>query len=187
MLRRLNGIIVEVLEDSVLIQTGDFTFQAVPSFRVLKEFSPDERFNYEAILEINEYGTALFLFRDTIERETFDTLRKVSKLGPKTCGKIIKSVDSEVLRNIIAGGDIDKLSKVPGVGKKTAERIVTELKGEFENLDIHQREDFSADAVEAMLALGFDKYSVLKALKGIKTENLPTEEIIKLLLTKVKR
>lgn len=143
-----------------------------------------------------EDAQALYGFATVSDRDFFKILiEKVSGIGPKTALNMMSRMTSQTLRNAIASGDVAMLSKCPGIGKKTAERLVLELKGTltgaigsttFNGLASEESSALS-DAISALIALGLkpadaDKFAHAAAAKI--GESATTEEIVKSALSK---
>ena len=110
------------------------------------------------------------------EKDFFELLISVSSIGPKSALNIMGMVSSDMLANAIRSGSTAHLVKVSGIGRKTAEKIVMELKdkiGSFGGKGGDQDSEFSAamssdmDAIEALKALGYEAYEAREALKKI--------------------
>jgi len=138
-------------------------------------------------LIVREDGMFLFGFKYIEEMDMFKLLLNVSKVGPKVACGILSALKPSQIQRAILSKDIDTLTKGPGVGKKTAERIVLELKDKV-NKNFHMGDEVHTqppssnheEAVEALVSLGYNKYQVERALNGLKTEEMTIEEIIKL-------
>ena len=125
----------------------------------------------------------LFGFSTERERELFLQLIGVSGVGPKLAVAVLSGMNADRLTGVIASGDVAALSSVKGVGKKTAERIVLELKGKVAAVagEIAQTAPNSAldeNAVAALMSLGYDRKEAEAAVKKA-GEGLSTEEIIR--------
>lgn len=125
------------------------------------------------------------------ELEFFKTLMNVNGIGPKL-GLEILSHDPAKVKSAIIDKDIDVLSKIPGIGKKTAERIIVELKNKIDIADIdltriHATLDDSKhdEAVEALLGLGYQRFEIIKILKKLPDNLKQTEEVITYFLRNV--
>ena len=155
-------------------------------------------------LAVREDGVELFGFSSLEERETFHNLTSVSGIGPKVALSILSQFTPDKLALAICTEDVKSIAKTPGIGPKTAARIVLELRDKI------SKEMLSADlgstvqstsvaiktpkisknlseATEALMVLGYDKNSILGAINGIDTENTPVSEIIRLALKKLSR
>ncbi len=128
-------------------------------------------------LLIKDEVPVLYGFKTKEERDLFEKLISITGIGVKHAMSMIKHLSAEKIIEAIENKDISILSSVPGIGKKTAQRLIFELQGK---IDFYQNEIIE-DAVNALLNLGFDKISSIKAvrefLKKEKTTSL--EEVIK--------
>jgi len=132
--------------------------------------------------EINLYG-----FKTRDELTMFQKLLSVSKVGPKVAAAILSMYNTNTLGQFILSNNINAISKVSGVGKKTAERIILELKDKIEVSDSYEEiqieniateNNKGEEVVEALLTLGYTKYEINKALDGL-SDDLSTEDMIK--------
>lgn len=99
------------------------------------------------------------------ERDLCETLTSISGIGPKTATNIIGNIEINTLRSAIAAKDILSLSKIPGVGKKTAERLIIELKDKLKVTEIVSANSQFTDAVAALVRLGYTSFQAQKAVK----------------------
>lgn len=150
-------------------------------------------------LAVREDGVEIFGFSSNEERECFNKLISVSGIGPKVAISILSTHTPEKLAYAIATDDIALLAKTPGIGKKTAQRIILELKDKL-SIDTSTTDAMSdhsastlipknkniSEAIEALMVLGYDKSTVTSAVKGIDPSMDPAE-IIKLVLKKLAR
>ncbi len=153
-------------------------------------------------LAVREDGVELFGFGSSEERECFNQLTSVSGVGPKVAMGILSTLTPEKLAVAICTEDTKAIAKSPGIGAKTAARIVLELKDKISkdlmsgaSLNsfvgvstpiVVARNSNLSEAAEALMVLGYDKNTVLNALKGIDT-SLDVGEIIKNALKKLAR
>lgn len=129
-------------------------------------------------LQVKEDGLSLFAFADVQERELFVRLIGVSGIGPKMAVAALSTFDAASLAQVISAGDVTALSRIPGIGKKTAQRMVLELQGvlkaEPDLFGSAAPETFSAassDAVAALVSMGFSSQEAAKALDGCPHED----------------
>ena len=151
-------------------------------------------------LAVREDGIELFGFGSNEERSCFNQLTTVSGVGPKAAISILSTLAPDKLTLAIATEDIKAISKASGIGPKIAARVVLELKGkiskemmsaatadtQFTAADMPQSSALS-EATEALMVLGYDKNTVLSALRGIDVKNKDVGEVIKLALKKLSR
>ncbi len=148
-------------------------------------------------LSVREDGVELFGFGTTEERECFNNLTSVSGVGPKVAMSILSTLTPEKLALAICTDDAKAISKAPGIGAKSAARIILELKDKMaktmfaSNDNQHTQVSESvasnfavSEATEALLVLGYDKSTILAALKGI-TDTSDAGTIIKAVLKKL--
>ena len=129
----------------------------------------------------------LFGFITTDERELFRKLIGVTRVGPKLAISILSGTTSQKLAIAIAHRDIFTLSKIPKVGKKTAERIILELREKIkitDSMELTTGDETTLEAVKALMALGFNYSEAEKAILKAKKEKpeASTDELIKLAL-----
>jgi len=138
----------------------------------------------ETYLHVREDTLQLFGFADTDERELFVQLLGVNGVGPKVALAIVSGSRPDELRRAIVREDAARFQAIPGIGKKTAERIVLELKERIvvgENADAFSPKDLTAR--DALVGLGYTPVDAERALVGVDPE-LPVEEQIRLALRK---
>ena len=153
-------------------------------------------------LAVREDGIELFGFISREERECFMKLTSVSGIGPKAAMSILSTMTPDDLALAIASEDTKAIARAPGIGAKTAARVVLELKDKIsKDMMSAAPQGFGsmaaatampaggalADATEALMALGYDKNTVLNALKGVDTKGADAGALIRLALKKLAR
>src|SRR5215510_10778619 len=133
MIASIRGKLIFVGVDHCVVETGGVGFLVYAPRNVLGALGElgGETLLYTH-LHIREDLLALYGFASTDQRHLFETLLGVSGIGPKVALSLLSSAPADDLRATIAGGDTARLSRVPGIGKKTAERLVLELRGKLE-------------------------------------------------------
>jgi Holliday junction DNA helicase RuvA len=126
---------------------------------------------------VREDAIQLYGFRTRLEKSFFQLLISVSGVGPKLARDILSNIQPAALAQALGTGDVLKLSSIPGIGKKTAERLILELKDKAGKLDVSAlpqagargipAEDVIDDVVSALLNLGYKEPQVKKALGGL--------------------
>ena len=133
MIASIRGSLLFIGVDHAVIETGGVGFLVYAPRNVLGalgEIGSEVRLYTH--LHIREDILALYGFASSDQRHLFETLLGVSGIGPKVALSLLSSGPADELRATIAGGDTTRLSKVPGIGKKTAERLVLELRGKLD-------------------------------------------------------
>ncbi len=152
-------------------------------FGILIEVPDSSKFNDRDLVYthfmIKQEEIKIFGFKTVQEREIFLKLIQIQQVGYKHAFSIISNYTKEEFEEIINQSDVEKLTALPGIGKKIANRIVVELKGK---LDLDKDDDITKDLVSALINLGYDKESSIKAIKKAMKEknNQNPEEILKL-------
>lgn len=187
MFEYIKGKIEDVFLDKIIIDVNGIGYRINSSLVSASQVQRGEVgiiYTYLAVKEdeINLYG---FVTRE--ELTMFQKLLSVSKVGPKMAAGILSMYNTNTLGQFIVSNNITAISKVSGVGKKTAERIILELKDKVEVTEIIEEDnnvnkvqtiDKNNEVVEALLTLGYSKHEINKALDGLSDE-LSTEETIK--------
>ena len=144
-------------------------------------------------LIVREDGLFLYGFDSEDEVNMFKLLLNVSKIGPKVACGILSALRPSQIAKAIAIKDISTLCKSPGVGKKTAERMILELKDRVEGMFIIQDDKTEAlpnnyeEALLALISLGYGRYEIERAFIGDNLEDSTIEQIIKLGLMKLSK
>lgn len=186
MLKQIEGKIVDYDNEIAILKTGALTLETYPSFNIIKNSDKNKLYNFYCCFELNEWSMSMYLFWDEKERNLFLNLKKVSKLGAKSASKILRTNNADKIISMISAKDIKELKKLPGIGLKTAERIISELKEKYENMSFNDYDENTdiKDAVEALVSLGFEKHLVLKIINDNNLEKKKAEEVIKFVLSK---
>lgn len=130
-------------------------------------------------LHVKDDGMSLFGFCDAAEKEMFAKLIGVSGIGPKMAISALSTFNPKELASAIAAGDVTRISSVPGIGKKTAQRVVLELQGmlkseadQFGTAGESAKSGAMADASAALESMGFTSPEIAAALKGCTSEDV---------------
>jgi Holliday junction DNA helicase RuvA len=130
MIYRLRGILVEKDTEGVVVDVGGVGYRASASLATLRALpSLGEECVIHTRMVVREDAMLLFGFAAREERSAFDALTAVSKVGPKLALSVLSTMTPPEVSEAVARGDVIKLASVPGLGKKTAERLVLELRG----------------------------------------------------------
>lgn len=136
---------------------------------------------------IREDAHLLFGFCDDVEKQTFERLLKINGVGPKVALAILSTYTPQAFGQIVANKDVQALQKVPGIGAKSAGKIMVDIAGFFEELIQTQRNDITESskyqATLALQSLGFKSSDIKKALQGI--DDLDVSNIVKIALSKL--
>ncbi|HZC18842.1 MAG TPA: Holliday junction branch migration protein RuvA [Rubrobacteraceae bacterium] len=173
MIHRLRGQLVEKDMEGVVIDVGGVGYRASTSGATLRALpSVGEECVLHTRMVVREDAMLLFGFADRGERAAFDSLMTVSKVGPKLALAILSALSPQEIAEAVGRDDVVKLASVPGLGRKTAERLVLELRGK--NLTAFDPGILGGnmggpyvEAREALAALGYSIEEAEKALKEV--------------------
>lgn len=188
----IKGSIEEIRLDSIVIENNNIGYKINVSSNTIKDLQLGSTAKIYTKLIVREDDMSLCGFSSKEELQMFELLTSVSKIGPKVGLGILSFASPGQIGAFILSEDIVKLSKAPGVGKKTAERIVLELKDkidknnvEFEPTLLSQAPILVSkdEAVDALVALGYSSTEAKEAVEACKKDGLNTEDIIKKSLT----
>ena len=129
------------------------------------------------VFVIKDDSPILYGFKDSETRSVFDSLNKVGGIGPKLALSILSKFDYNSLTVAVESGDVDSLSQVPGVGKRTASRIMLELSGKLQLQSDSDLETAEVESlVQALTSLGYSNSEVFKVINSGNISSLPTVE-----------
>ena len=184
----IKGIIEEINLDHIVIDNNGIGYKINASANTIMKVKIDHECKIYTKLIVKEDDMSLCGFYDKEELKMFELLTSISKIGPKVGLGILSFASPRQIGAYILSEDIVKLSKAPGVGKKTAERIVLELKDKVDKNNV----EFEAtlltsqpvvvsqdEALDALVALGYSLQESKEAVQKCKKDGLNTEDIIK--------
>ncbi len=194
MITFLQGKLVETLPTQVTVEVNGVGYEVlIPLSSYDKLPSPGHEVKLLTHLAVREDAHTLYGFMTAAERELFRLLiNNVSGIGPKIALNILSGMNATAFRGAVANGDVKALSQISGVGKKTAERIVVELKdkigaaGAWEAISAQRalspEEQKVNDAVLALIALGFkqmEAHDVVRAALNALGPKATVEELVR--------
>lgn len=182
MIAKLTGFISEVTDRTVTLDVHGIGYEIFMSpGTLLTQTVSDEPLSIHTYMHVREQSMELFGFRNLNEKKFFELVISVSGIGPRGALGVLDIAPLETLVGAISQGDSSYLTKVSGVGKKTAEKIVLELRDKIEKLGIvgdTQAVQDDSDALAALQALGYTLFQARDSLKEI-PDDLTTNEKIK--------
>lgn len=193
MIGYLNGKILKKNKQTVILDTGSVGYVVHITAPCFEKVSEKETLELFIHTKVREDDISLFGFQTTAELEFFQLLLSVNGIGPKLALEIL-SQNPEKVKTAILTSDLAYLTKIPGIGKKTAERILVELKSKITvaDLDLSRthgalelEKTVSDDAVNALTGLGYQRYEIIRVLKEMPDEVNKVEEIVTYFLRNV--
>jgi holliday junction DNA helicase RuvA len=178
MISSLRGKVVARTLDGVVLDVGGVGYRVQTTTRALRKASGPDEITLDTYLNVREDALQLFGFADAAERELFEHFLSVSGVGPKVALAILSGSTTADLKRAIAGEDIARFVAIPGIGKKTAERVVLELKEKVATLEVVSgSSDGELVARDALVELGYSLPEAERALAGTDPEAAPEERV----------
>ena len=196
MISYIRGTLAEKNEDSAVVEAHGVGYQIFVPVPVLSELPPlGESVKIYTYFSVREDGMSLFGFLSRQDLAMFKQLIGINGIGPKSALGILSALRPDVLRMAVASGDAKTISRAPGVGPKTAQRSILDLKDKIRPEDVLAGgleeslavpEEISGvgqagkEAVEALTALGYSAAEAAGAVKKVKiTEEMTAEDVLK--------
>ncbi|UFH50362.1 Holliday junction branch migration protein RuvA [Pseudomonas sp. KNUC1026] len=197
MIGRLRGTLAEKQPPHLIIDIGGLGYELeVPMTTLYRLPAVGQPVTLHTHLVVREDAHLLYGFFEKRERELFRELIRLNGVGPKLALTLMSGFEADELVKVVQAQDSSALVKVPGVGKKTAERLLVELKDRFKawqtspamfELVPHEaaapaevpQASAEADAVSALISLGYRPQEASKAISAIKEKGLASEELIR--------
>lgn len=185
MIAQLNGRLVEKAPTVVIIDCGGVGYEVKISLNTFSALGNDEAIKLYTQLIVREDAQILYGFADKTEREMFNHLISVSGIGPNTAMIMLSSLIPEEIAGAIQTEDVKTIQSIKGIGAKTAQRVIVDLKDKTLKMEFSSENLFVTnntnrfDALTALTSLGFDKKSAEKALDKVATGEESVELLIK--------
>lgn len=185
MIGSLRGTVLErIVPSTVLVEVGGVGYLVVVTPRVFAELEPTTSCFLHVHHHIREDSQTLYGFTTRDDRQCFDILLGAHGIGPAMAMAILGTHSPRGLHNIVITSDVGALTMVPGVGKKTAERLLVELRGKFDVFDVAPahgaigalasgRSSVVADLREALLGLGYGNDEI----RDVMSELSPSDDV----------
>lgn len=197
MIRHISGTVTDVAPSRVVIDVNGVGYHIFTTART--GCAVHEQLTLHTHLAVRENAMDLYGFTTLEELSFFELLLTLPKIGPKSALQILAQADTELLRNTILSQDAVHLSKMSGIGKKTAEKIVLGLKDVFEDFNFtdktqatsvgsKEQASFASDTIDALITLGYPQSDARKAVQQLLVEkpeiskvNDAIKEVLKIL------
>ena len=196
MIAYIKGRIAEILEDRVILEAGAIGYNIfMPMASAEAVLRKGDEVKLHTYLNVREDAMQLFGFLTRDDLNTFKLLLGVNGIGPKAALGVLSGLTADELRFAVLADDVKTISRAPGIGKKTAQKLILELKDKmdlqeaFELKTEHVREvqgngselsDARKEAVEALTALGYSGADALRAVKKVEmTPEMDVETLLK--------
>ncbi|HIX77348.1 MAG TPA: Holliday junction branch migration protein RuvA [Candidatus Fusicatenibacter merdavium] len=195
MIGYIKGTIAEITPDRLVLENGGIGYEIfVPSSILDSGARQGQELKVYTYLHVREDALQLFGFRSRDELQVYRLLLGISGIGPKAAIGILSAMSVDTLRFAVLSDDAAAIAKAPGIGKKTAQKLILELKDKFsleeafeKKLAANQQsaaeqinEDAASEAVQALVALGYSGTEALQAVKKVEgAADMDTEAVLK--------
>lgn len=167
MIASLQGKVEATFADHIVLNVGGIGYLVYTPFSTLERIKGDEIFLH-TLMVVREDSISLYGFYTTMERELFETLLKVNGVGPRLALAILSNMSIDNVRNAVISERAEMFMRVPGIGKKTAQKIALELKDKLpvglEDAPVSAFDEVNSDVMDALVSLG---YSIIEAQTAI--------------------
>jgi Holliday junction DNA helicase RuvA len=200
MIGRLQGILIEKLAPALLVDVQGVGYEIeAPLSTFYKLPAVGQPVLLWTHLVVREDAHLLFGFAGREERTLFRTLLRINGVGPKLALGLLSGIEPDAFIRCIEHGDVSTLTKIPGVGKKTAERLVIELRDRLKELSpvavirgeganrisLPSEPTAAEEAESALVALGYKPADAQKAIAAVKNEHETAQELIRAALRRM--
>ena len=199
MISYIRGELAALEKDKVIVDVGGVGYGIyMPGQAMALLPAAGSEVKIHTYLNVREDAMQLFGFLTRDDLEIFKLLIGVSGIGPKGGLSILSKLSPDDLRYAVLSGDVKAISAAPGIGKKTAEKLIIELKDKLDIADVldhaigndtatqtENNGSVSSEAVQALVALGYGSTESLRAVKQVQLEDPTVEELLKEALKKL--
>ncbi len=187
MITSLHGQLAARGENAIVVEVSGVGFRVFVSPQVSASLGePGQTVALFTHLHVRENELALYGFRTTEELQLFELLLGVSGIGPKVGLKMVSLLSAQTLGEAISRGDTAALTRIPGIGKRTAERVIVELKDKLglalESAAYPVVTDSDAEVISALTSLGYSVNEAQAALRSLPAGDRTVEEKVRLAL-----
>lgn len=183
MIARLKGVVLEREERALILDVNGVGYRVAVLSGTREQAQAGEETSLNIYHHINQDSQALYGFSSKEELKYFELLLTVPSVGPKTALGILEVAPPHVLEQAVAENDIALLTKVSGVGKKTGERILVELKGKIKaRKSAGISGAIQQEAMEALVSIGFSPARAREAVRRLPKEITKVEEAVRAVL-----
>ena len=193
MIGRITGVLIEMRPPQIIVECNGIGYEIeAPMTTIWALPELNHKVSLYTHLTVREDAHLLYGFVSESERALFRSLLKVNGVGTKMALVILSGMDADAFAACVHAGDTARLTALPGVGKKTAERLIIEMRDRVARVEPALRvtptsvnarvADAAADAISGLIALGYKPHEASRFVHGLDTEGLKSEEIIRVVL-----
>ena len=186
----LNGTVTAIEPNLVVIDCGGVGYECATTAHTISQLKQGQTHKLYTYCNIREDAFEIFGFASKEEKRCFELLLSVSGVGPKAALNILSATTPSGFQLAVASGDEKALTAAQGVGKKLAQRVLLELKDKLKldgtdtavsvgSAAMPQRSNTASEAAAALAVLGYSQSEIAHAMKGLNTETMTVEEIVR--------
>lgn len=187
MIGYLSGKIISKKPTKIIIDIGGVGYMVHISISTFEKIADKDEVSLYTYLSVKEDALDLYGFYSMAEKEMFELLISVSGIGPRTAQSILSRIQIEDLKEALKTGNIARIISVPGIGRKTAERMMVELRDKVESLAesvegfVPGTTNIRSDAIAALINLGYNHKTAEHSVRTImdKKPNISIEDLIR--------
>ena len=193
MIGRITGILVEMRPPQLIVDCNGVGYEIeAPMTTIWALPEINQKVSLYTHLTVREDAHLLYGFVTESERALFRSLIKVNGVGTKMALVILSGMDADAFAQCVLAGDTARLTALPGIGKKTAERLIVEMRDRVNRIESGVRAplpvgttrliDAAGDAIAGLIALGYKPHEASRFVHGLDTEGMKSEEVIRAVL-----
>jgi Holliday junction DNA helicase RuvA len=185
MIAHVSGVVAEKFNSSVIVDVHGVGYEVAVALGDYEKALLNEPVKFYTYHHIREQSQELFGFTSLAAKKLFEMLITVQGVGPKAALAILSLGESEVVRNAVASGDVTFITKASGVGKRIAERVIVDLtdkvglaiRTNVDSVGVSQEISHTDEALEALMALGYNLNDATRALEGVSSDLSTAERV----------
>jgi Holliday junction DNA helicase RuvA len=178
MIAHLTGTILVTTDKYLIVETGGIGYRVFATAETLVKHKTGDSVSFWIAHIVREDSQDLYGFENQNDQDLFELLRSVSGIGPKSALGIMNVATIGTIARAINTNDVGYLTKISGIGKKTAEKIILELRDKLPTIMEHSGDNSSHDVIDALIALGYTEPKARDAARSL-DPNLDTQTKIR--------
>lgn len=193
MIGHLKGKIIKLKPTQLLLDVNGVGYSVNITFNTFDKVSQKKDVNLYIHTSVKEDSITLYGFYKEYEKEMFELLISISGIGPKLALSLLSGIEAGELKEAIGTGDVSRIVAIPGIGRKTAERLILELKGRVstisETTEVAGDRGIKKEAISALTTLGYNFTTAEKAVRETLSSlpDVALEELIKKSLSRINK
>ena len=176
MISFLRGTVAEVTASNLIVDVNGIGYNVIVTPAVIQIAKKESEISLQVALVVREESMTLYGFANIEERKLFELLQTVNGVGPKLALTILAATTAENLADAISQGDESALTRIPGVGKKSAARLILELGDKF-NKQHALKTGWQSEVHDALTALGWSSKEADLAVNAVIEKNFPHADV----------